>query len=380
VDPPAPHPTRKLAVENERLRLRIEALERLAAESRQAEEARRESEERDRRGAGERRRREVDVVGRVTTEINASLDLDTVLRSVAEGARELCGGDVAGVALREAGSGAMVFRYWSGMHGVNNDALRVGEGTGLAARVLESRRAVRTARYASDPRISRDYVDVAGRETITALMAVPILLGDRVEGILYVGNHTARLFTEGDETSVQRLADHAGVAIQNARQFRGHVRRQEELAVLYEVARAVTGPLADDAVLPALHALLGRLLDARHLLALAWDDERRAFTLLWASSPGWTADDAGLEVRVVDQERPLRTSDYPATCAAEGRAPAPYARGLRYALAVPMRAAGRTAGVLSLWSGERPYSRADEELMTTVAALLALRLTRPSGR
>jgi septal ring factor EnvC (AmiA/AmiB activator) len=46
VEPPAPHPTRKLAIENDRLRLRIEALERLAAESREAEEARRESEER----------------------------------------------------------------------------------------------------------------------------------------------------------------------------------------------------------------------------------------------------------------------------------------------------------------------------------------------
>ena len=381
MDPPGLHPTRKLAVENERLRLRIEALERLAAESRLAEEARRETEERGRRGAEERRRHEADVLGRVTSEINASLNLDTVLKRVAEGARELCGGDVVGVALREGGSDAMVFRYWSGARGDTNDSLRVGEGTGLAARVLETRRAVRTARYTSDPRISRDYVEVAERETITALMAVPILLGSRVEGILYVGNHTPRLFTEGDETSVQRLADHAGVAIQNARQFRGHVRRQEELAVLYEITRAVTGPLPDEALMPALHPLLGRLLDARHLLALGWSEERRAFRLLWASGPGWTpADDGGLEARVLATQQPLRTTDYLATCAAEGRAPAPYARGLRYALTVPMRAAGRTAGVLSLWSGERPNSRADEELMTTVAALLALRLTRPSER
>jgi GAF domain-containing protein len=102
--------------------------------------------------------------------------------------------------------------------------------------------------------------------------------------------------------------------------------------------------------------------------------------MLWASTPGWMPGDVGLEARVVEQERPLRTSDYLATCAAEGRAQVPYARGLRYGLTVPMRAAGRTAGVLLLWSGERPYSRADEELMTTVAARLASRLTRPSGR
>ena len=143
----------------------------------------------------------------------------------------------------------------------------------------------------------------------------------------------------------------------------------------------MTGPLPDEAVMPALHPLLGRLLDARHLLALGWSEERRAFSLLWASGPGWAPDDdAGLEARVLATQQPLRTTDYLATCASEGRAPAPYARGLRYALTVPMRAGGRTAGVLSLWSGDRPYSRADEEMMTTVAALLALRLTRPSER
>ena len=45
-----------------------------------------------------------------------------------------------------------------------------------------------------------------------------------------------------------------------------------------------------------------------------------------------------------------------------------------------MYAAGRVVGTPSLWSGERLYSRADEELVLAVAALLALRLTRPSGR
>ena len=199
MEPPGPHPTRKLTVENERLRLRIEALERLAADSRQAEEARRDDEERRHRGAQERRRHEAEVLGRITGEINASLNHDTVLARVAEG--------------------------------------------------------------------GRDYAEVAERETINALMAVPILLGSDVEGIIYVGNQTTQTFAEGDETSVQRLADHAGLAIQNA-QFRGHVRRQEELAALYEVARVVTGLLPDGALVSALQALLGRLVDARQLLAL----------------------------------------------------------------------------------------------------------------
>ena len=36
----------------------------------------------------------------------------------------------------------------------------------------------------------------------------------------------------------------------------------------------------------------------------------------------------------------------------------------------------RAVGVLALWSADRVFSRADEELLTTVAALTALRLAR----
>jgi GAF domain-containing protein len=369
-------PTDRLAAENDRLRLRIEALERLAAESRQAEEARRQSEEQTLRGAEERRRRENVVLGRVTAAVNASLNLDSVLKQVAEGARELSDGDVAGVALREADSDAMIFRYWSGVYGVNSGTQRVDGGTGLAARVMSLGRAVRTDRYASDPQISKEYVEVAERETIASLLAVPIVVGSRVEGIIYVGNQLPRAFTELDETSVQRLADRAGLAIQNARQFRGHVRRQEELAVLYDILRAVTGPLAHDKFVEVVHSLLGRVLDVRRLLMLRRDANAHAFELVWASAPGWSVEAAGLETLVFERNRVIRTADYLATCQAEGVAPSAFAHELRHATIAPMSVADRVVGVLALWSADRGYSRADEELVTTVAALAAMRLTR----
>jgi GAF domain-containing protein len=369
-------PTDRLAAESDRLRLRIEALERLAAESRQAEEARRLSEEQTRRGAEERRRRENAVLGRVTADVNASLNLESVLKQVAEGARELSGSDVVGIALRETDSETMVFHYWSGVHGVNNASLRVDGGTGLAAKVMALGRAVRTDRYASDPSISKEYVAAAEHETISSMLAVPIVVGTRVEGIIYVGNQQPRIFTELDEASVQRLADRAGLAIQNAREYRGHVRRQEELSVLYDVIRVFTGPLAGEALVEGVHAVLGRLLDVRRMLALRWIPQTRTFEQLWASAPGWSPEDAALETLVLQRNRPLRTTDYLDTCQAEGVKPSAFAHGLRFAALVPMSLTDRAIGMLALWSVDRMFSRADEELLTTVAALSAIRLAR----
>jgi signal transduction histidine kinase/CheY-like chemotaxis protein len=46
---------------------------------------------------------------------------------------------------------------------------------------------------------------------------VPIRLGNEVEGLVSLDRRSARAFTEHDETVVQRLADHAAIAIQNLR-------------------------------------------------------------------------------------------------------------------------------------------------------------------
>jgi hypothetical protein len=152
---------------------------------------------------------------------------------------------------------------------------------------------------------------------------------------------------------VQRLADQASLAIQNARQFRGHVRRQEELAVLYDIVRVFSGPLGSDAFSEAVHPMLGRLLDVRRMLALRWDADVRAFELVWASAPGWSPDDTALETRVVEGGRVIRTADYLAICEAEGVKPSAFAHGLRHATLVPMSLVDRAVGVLALWSADR---------------------------
>jgi GAF domain-containing protein len=217
-------------------------------------------------------------------------------------------------------------------------------------------------------------VAAAEHETISSLLAVPIVVGSRVEGIIYVGNQDPRTFSEQDEASVQRLADRAGLAIQNARQFRGHVRRQEELTVLYDVIRAFTGPLDADALVEAIHPMLGRVLDVRRMLALRWIAQTGTFELVWASAPGWSPADAALETLVLRRNQTIRTTDYLATCQVEGVRPSAFAHGLRYAVLVPMSLTDRAVGVLAFWSPDRVFSRADEELLTTIAALSALRL------
>jgi signal transduction histidine kinase len=98
--------------------------------------------------------------------------------------------------------------------------LRIEAGKGLGGEVLRTGRPLRTADYASDPRFSHEYVVGARAAGHLAVLAVPILIQARVEGVLYASNLDTHPFTERDEEILERLAVHAALAIQNAEIYR----------------------------------------------------------------------------------------------------------------------------------------------------------------
>jgi PAS domain S-box-containing protein len=165
-----------------------------------------------------RRERESTMIAALTQRINARLDLDTILLSVCESARELCAADGATIALPEPGNpDAMVLRQRVARVEVPIPAQRIERGRGLGGRVIETGRPVRTHDYAHDPSIGADYQAIADQFGTHAVMVVPIRVEDRVEGLLYVANPTPRPFTDRDEAVLLRLAEQAAFAIRNAR-------------------------------------------------------------------------------------------------------------------------------------------------------------------
>ena len=168
----------------------------------------------------EKQRREIEVVADLSQRLNASLDLDTVLQRVAEGARDLTGSDLAQIALREGETDTMVFRYGAGsLHGQYKHH-RIEPGKGVGGKVLLTKQPFRTDNYAEDSRITKDYLAITLSEGVVAELAVPIQTEGQIEGVLFVDNRSSRSFTDRDERTLQRLADHAAIAIRNARLFK----------------------------------------------------------------------------------------------------------------------------------------------------------------
>lgn len=163
--------------------------------------------------------REAEILAELARGINASLDLDTVLQRVVEGARDLCGSERALIALREPREEGVVFRNQVGSQYRDRHPLRLDPSKGVAGQVLLTGRPFRTDDYTRDPRLSQDYLDVVQATGVSAVLAVPVQIGARVEGVLYVINRPSHPFNDRDEDVLLRLADHAAIAINNAHLF-----------------------------------------------------------------------------------------------------------------------------------------------------------------
>jgi signal transduction histidine kinase/CheY-like chemotaxis protein len=176
----------------------------------------------------EARRREAEVIARLSRTMNASLDFDTMLQTVAEAAQGLLACEVTRIALWDETREAMVYRYTVGARFEGYANIRLHPGKGLVGIVIAEGRPARTDDVFDDPRANPDYFAMARADGLVSGMVVPIRVRSRVEGVIHFGRRSRTPFTEQEELIAMRLADHAGVALQNAELYRRELRARAE--------------------------------------------------------------------------------------------------------------------------------------------------------
>jgi signal transduction histidine kinase/CheY-like chemotaxis protein len=191
-----------------------------------------------------------------------------------------------------------------------------------------------------------------------------------------------REFAEGELALMEAVANQAGVALETGRLFAENRRQVEELSVLHELSRAVTGQLDRAAVLDALHRQIVRVLDVRNMAVLLRDDTADTLEAVLEIRDGQRVTGqplrfgmrAGLAAVAVRSGHPIRTDDYSAECARHGVAPQIDAVAYRHWLGAPMRVGGVVIGVVALRGTDRAFTAADERLLVNIADLTGLAL------
>lgn len=160
--------------------------------------------------------------------VASDLELDAVLQTVADRARDLTNAAYGAMGVLTPDGSALELFITSGIDDKQREKMGgPPKGLGLLGAVTHSKDPIRVHDMASDPRSAGMPGTHPG---MTSFLGVPIRIGERAYGNLYLTNKEAgAAFTDRDETVVSMLAAQAAVSIENARQFKTLQRLLDEL-------------------------------------------------------------------------------------------------------------------------------------------------------
>jgi GAF domain-containing protein len=158
---------------------------------------------------------------RTSGEISSKLELETVLGAIVERARGLVGSPIAYIMLVKPGADEIGMRVSTGVTSPLFAAIRLRLGAGLGGMVAQEEQPFYTSDYLNDGRFSHQPMvdDLVRAEGIKSILGVPMKAFEAFVGVLYVADRAIRSFTDADVDLLMSLADHAALAIENARLY-----------------------------------------------------------------------------------------------------------------------------------------------------------------
>jgi len=193
--------------------------------------------------------------------VGSDLDLTSVLQRIVESAAALVDARYGALGVvDEAGTGLMQFITV----GIDDELrARIGplpKGLGILGLLIADARPLRLADISEHPASSGF---PPHHPPMHSFLGVPIRVGDRVFGNLYLTDKTsAEVFSDVDEELVLGLAAAAGIAINNAALFDARRRAERERAGLHEVATALLAGGDTQSILEVVAARARALIEA----------------------------------------------------------------------------------------------------------------------
>ena len=292
----------------------------------------------------------------------------------------------ASVSLLDPSTGIMrvVANFYVGERG--KIERRVEEETFLLADYPVTARVMKTLQpvtvHASDPNADPAELAYMQANKTQTLIILPLAVKGRAIGVIELEDWTKEIrLTRAQMNLAMTLANQAAVAIENARLFEEGRRRAEELAVLNELAQALTARLDVTEIVEEAYRGTARLLDAANFYVALYDPETDQVTFPLVVEEGkrisWPPrrQGKGLTEYVLRTKQPLLIPEN----AAEQMRQLGIERIGREALSwlgVPIMRGDQVLGVIAVQSYTTPraYTKHHIGLLTAIASQMAIAL------
>jgi signal transduction histidine kinase/integral membrane sensor domain MASE1 len=344
------------------------------------------------RTVAEGRQRVSEELARVARSLAATLDVTAVGERIVETVLPLFNARAAGLRLL-APDGALVgVAFAGGMRQAFPPGHVLPPGpTSVSACAIAAGAPAWSEDVFADPRLSlaadvREGMAGAGD---AAVLAVPLRTKGETIGALSIADRRGRRFTAAEAEMLQAFADHAAVAVENARLYQDATRQRHESDVIAALAAEISGALDLDHVLLRVTEAAASLCEGDFARTAFREPGAETMTFRFAvGTRGSVADYAhvrvlagkGLGGLVMTTGQPYRTADV----AHDPHLHPDYrwmaeAEGSRAVMVVPIRAEGRVEGLIYVnRRTSRPFTERDEQVCLRLAdqASIAIRNSR----
>jgi len=180
-----------------------------------------------------RRQRELASLYATAKSLTALGELDDVLQSIVHHAHELIGTDFTYLSL--VADGRLSARASEGTISASFLAASIPADVGLGGKVLASRSPHWVRDYTASTLIDHDpdFDRLAETEALVALLGVPLVIRGEAVGALFAADRAERSFQADEIALLSAFADHAAVALENARLYEARRTALRELQVAY---------------------------------------------------------------------------------------------------------------------------------------------------
>lgn len=301
--------------------------------------------------------------------VNSTLDLDTILRRVAEIIRKVIEYEIFAILLVNDKTQDLRIRFAIGHTPETVDRVRVKIGEGITGQAVLKREPI----VVNDVRGTVGYIQT--NPAVKSELAVPLIIKNRVIGVIDMEASTKDYFTEEHARILTVVASRIAIGIENARLYTRTSRQAKTLLLLNEISRELTSILNVDELMRRVGELLTRIIDYQMFSILLVDSTEtklvHRFSIRFQESIHLKHDipiGQGLVGYAVEHKEPVLVPDV----SVDPR----YIRlnpETRSELAIPLIYKGKVLGVMDLEHTKKRFFNEDHmRTMTTLAAQLAI--------
>jgi signal transduction protein with GAF and PtsI domain len=160
-------------------------------------------------------KRQLEVLYQISRALVGKQDLDAILQQVVSMTAELAGSRICSLMLINDKKDELVIRATQSLSTAYRDKPPIKIGQSISGKVVEKKHPIQVANVTEDP--AYRYPEIARQEGLKSLLSVPLLLSDKIIGVLNCYTEEVKIFSKEEIQLVQTIANQVAMVIEHGR-------------------------------------------------------------------------------------------------------------------------------------------------------------------